>query len=99
MALHKKVVSFFKTTHPNNKICITSRARGFLPQGDIKVLHISELTSTDISNYLEKMIALGKFKAADKENFLIQAQVLIDKHFLTNFLTLSLMVNIYKAER
>ena len=30
---------------------------------------------------------------------MIQAQVLIDKHFLTNFLTLSLMVNIYKAER
>ena len=99
MALHKKVVSFFKTTHPNNKVCITSRARGFLPQEDIKVFYITELTEKDISNYLDKMIALGKFKASDKDNFLSQAQVLIEKHFLTNFLTLSLMVNIYKAER
>lgn len=99
MALHKKVVSFFKTTNPNNKVCITSRARGFLPQEDIKVFYISELTERDISNYLDKMIALGKFKASEKDNFLSQAQVLIKKHFLTNFLTLSLMVNIYKAER
>lgn len=99
MALHKKVVSFFKTTHPNNKVCITSRARGFLPQEDIKVFYISELTEKDISNYLDKIIALGKFKASEKDNFLSQAQVLIEKHFLTNFLTLSLMVNIYKAER
>lgn len=99
MALHKKVVSFFKTTHPNNKVCITSRARGFLPQEEIKVFYISELTEKDISNYLDKMIALNKFKESDKDNFLAQAQVLIEKHFLTNFLTLSLMVNIYKAER
>lgn len=99
MALHKKVVSFFKTTHPNNKVCITSRARGFLPQEDVKVFYISELTATDIGSYLDKMIALGKFKESDKDNFLDQAQVLIDKNFLTNFLTLSLMVNIYKAER
>lgn len=97
--LHKKVVSYFKTSHPNNKVCITSRARGFFPQEDIKVFYISELTSEDISIYLDHMIDLGKFKREDKNRFLTQAQVLINKHFLTNFLTLSLMVNIYKAER
>ena len=99
MDLHRKVVSYFKVAHPNNKVCITSRARGFFPQEDIEVLYISELTAQDISDYLDNMIALNKFKRRDKDKFMAQAQVLIDKHFLTNFLILSLMVNIYKAER
>lgn len=97
--LHKMVVSYFKGLHPDNKLCITSRARGFFPQEHIEVLHIPDLTEKDISNYLDKMISLGKFKAAEKKTFLSQAQVLIEKKFLTNFLILSLMVNIYKAER
>lgn len=99
LELHKKVVSYFKGANPNNKVCITSRARGFLPQEKIEVLRISELTSQDISDYLDKMIALDKFKAKDKDTFLEQAGVLVEKEFLTNFLVLSLMVNIYKAER
>ena len=97
--LHKMVVSYFKGLHPDNKLCITSRARGFFPQEHIEVLHIPDLTKKDISSYLDKMIALGKFKAGEKKTFLSQAQVLIEKNFLTNFLILSLMVNIYKAER
>lgn len=99
LALHKKVVSYFKGCHPENKMCITSRARGFLPQEQIEVLRIPKLTEQDISSYLDKMIALGKFKASDKKTFLSQAAILIEKEFLTNFLILSLMVNIYKAER
>ena len=99
LELHKKVVSYFREANPNNKVCITSRARGFLPQEKIEVLRISELTSQDISDYLDKMIALDRFKAKDKDTFLKQASVLVEKDFLTNFLVLSLMVNIYKAER
>lgn len=99
LALHKMVVSYFKGVNPDNKLCITSRARGFLPQSRIEVLRIPNLTKQDISSYLDKMIALDRFKAKDKEPFLAQAQILIQKDFLTNFLTLSLMVNIYKAER
>lgn len=97
--LHKKITTFFSTSHPNNKVCITSRDRGFIPQKDIEVLEILPLSEKDISVYIDKMIALGKFKKEDKDTFMSQAQVLIDKEFLNNFLVLSLLVNIYKAEK
>ncbi len=97
--LHKKIVAFFTTsTNPNNKICITSRDRGFLPRGDIEVFEICPLTTVDIIDYLDKMIALKKFKKDDKEHFMEQAQILIEKNFLNNFLALSLLVSIYRSE-
>lgn len=97
--LHRTVITYFKTAHPHNKICITSRDRGFLPQGDINVLRIPSLTSQDIDAYIDRMIALKKFKKEDKARFLEQAKVLIEKHFLNSFLVLSLLVSIYKAEK
>lgn len=97
--LHKKITTFFATCNPNNKVCITSRDRGFIPQKDIEVLEILPLNERDIEDYIDKMIALKKFKKEDKETFMRQAQVLIDKEFLNNFLVLSLLVNIYKAEK
>lgn len=99
LALHKKAATYFKTAQPNNKVCITSRARGFLPQEDITVLKIPALTGQDIAAYIDRMIDLGKFKKQDKVTFLQQAQALIEKHFLNSFLVLSLLVNIYKAEK
>ncbi len=45
------------------------------------------------------MIVLKKFKREDKKTFMKQAEVLIEKEFLNNFLILSLLVNIYKAEK
>lgn len=97
--LHKKIVGYFSTCNPNNKICITSRDRGFFPQADIEVFEICPLTSMDIEDYLDKMISLNKFKKDDKKCFMEQAQVLIDKNFLNNFLALSLLVSIYKSEK
>lgn len=97
--LHKKVVAFFATRNQNNKVCITSRNRGFLPKQDIEVLEIFPLNSKDIEDYIEKMISLKKFKREDKSTFMEQAHVLIEKDFLNNFLVLSLLVNIYKAEK
>ena len=97
--LHKKVVVFFSNQNPNNKICITSRARGFIPQKDIEVTEILPLIDKDIEEYIDKMIDLKKFKKTDKERFLQQSQILIEKDFLNNFLMLSLLVNIYKAEK
>ncbi len=97
--LHKKITTFFATCNPNNKVCITSRDRGFIPQKDIEVLEILPLNERDIEDYIDKMIALKTFKRDDKETFMRQAQVLIDKGFLNNFLVLSLLVNIYKAEK
>ena len=97
--LHKTVVTFFATHNQNNKVCITSRNRGFLPKQDIEGLEIFPLNSKDIEDYIEKMISLKKFKREDKNTFMKQASVLIEKDFLNNFLVLSLLVNIYKAEK
>ncbi len=97
--LHKKIVGFFSTCNPNNKVCITSRDRGFLPKGNIQVIEIFPLTPKDIEDYIDKMVILRKFKKEDKSSFMKQAQVLIEKDFLNNFLVLSLLVNIYKAEK
>ena len=97
--LHKKAITYFKTANGNNRICITSRSRGFIPQEDITVLKIPALSQEDISAYIDRMIKLKKFREQDKETFLQQAQVLIEKHFLSSFLVLSLLVNIYKAEK
>lgn len=97
--LHRSIMAFFAACNPNNKVCITSRDRGFLPQQDIEVLEIIPLTEKDIDDYIEKMIELKKFKKEDKKTFMKQAQVLIEKEFLNNFLILSLLVNIYKSER
>lgn len=77
--LHKTITTFFATCNPNNKVCITSRDRGFIPQKDIEVLEILPLNEKDIEDYIDKMIALKKFKKEDKETFMRQAQVLIEK--------------------
>lgn len=97
--LHRKIVSFLLNSNPSNKVCITSRIRGFIPQKEIAVTEIYPLIEKDIADYLDKMIELKKFKKSDKETFMEQAKVLIDKEFLNNFLVLSLLVNIYKAEK
>lgn len=97
--LHKKILTFFRNYNPSNKICITSRNRGFIPEENIEAFEIAPLTSDDIEAYIDKMILLKKFKREDKKRFMEQAQALIQKGFLNNFLILSLLVNIYKAER
>lgn len=97
--LHKKIVAYFSTCNPSNKICITSRSRGFIPQEKVDVMEILPLTFKDIEDYINKMIDLKKFKKSNKRKFLEQAKVLVDKNFLNNFLVLSLLVSIYKAEK
>lgn len=97
--LHKMIISFFQNCNPNNKICITSRDRGFIPQEDIEVIKICPLSKEEISKYIDKIIELKKFKKEDKSTFLLQTETLIKKNFLNNFLILSLLVNIYKSER
>lgn len=63
------------------------------------MLEIFPLNSKDIEDYIEKMISLKKFKREEKNTFMEQASVLIEKDSLNNFLVLSLLVNIYKAEK
>ena len=97
--LHKKIISYFKAQNPNNKICITSRNRGFIPEKDIEVFDILPLDEKQIESYVDNIIKLGKFDFKDKKVFLDQTEVLVKKGFLNSFLVLSLLINIYKAER
>lgn len=96
--LHEAVIAFFKSQNPNNKICITSRDRGFIPERNVEVFKICPLNEEQINKYVNKIIALGKFEKQDKETFMRQSKVLVDKGFLNSFLVLSLLINIYKAE-
>lgn len=98
-SLHESVVAFFKNQNPNNKICITSRDRGFIPERNVEVFKIRPLNEEQIEKYVDKIIALKKFEKADKEAFMNQSQILVEKGFLNSFLVLSLLINIYKAER
>lgn len=97
--LHKKIVNYFETKNPNNKICITFRSRGFIQQNDHIVYEILPLSEDQIECYVDNIIELGKFDSGDKDIFLNQANELIKKNFLNSFLVLSLLLNIFKAER
>lgn len=97
--LHKRIIAYFKNQNPNNKICITSRNRGFIPAKDVEVFDILPLNRIQIEAYVDNIIKLGRFDAKDKKTFLDQSSVLVGKGFLNSFLVLSLLINIYKAER
>lgn len=97
--LHESVIAFFKSQNPNNKICLTSRDRGFIPERNVEVFKICRLNEDQIEKYVDKIIALRKFEKADKETFMKQTEILVRKGFLNSFLVLSLLINIYKAER
>lgn len=97
--LHKRIIAYFKNQNPNNKICITSRNRGFIPEKDVEVFDILPLDRMQIESYVDNIIKLGRFDVKDREVFLEQSGALVDKGFLNSFLVLSLLINIYKAER
>ncbi len=97
--LHKRIIAYFKNQNPNNRVCITSRNRGFIPEKDVEVFDILPLDRTQIETYVDNIIKLGRFDPKDKQTFLEQSKVLVDKGFLNSFLVLSLLINIYKAER
>lgn len=97
--IHDNVIAYFKAQNPNNKICITSRNRGFMPKNEIKTYEIMPLDRTQIEKYVDNIIKLKRFNKSDKKVFLDQANKLVKKGFLNSFLVLSLLINIYKAER
>ena len=97
--LHSKIINYFKEKNPNNKICITTRSRGFVPDGEIYPFRILPISRSQIEEYVDNMIQLGRLAEEEKEPFLRQALVLTNSHFLTSFLTLSLLVAIYNAEQ
>jgi len=98
--LHHSIIANLKELNPNNKVCITSRDRGFIPvDEDIEHFAIESLDPQQIEQYVDKIIKLKKFDPRDKVPFIEQAKSLIDKGFLNSFLILSLLISIYKGER
>lgn len=97
--LHKTITSYFLSYSPKNKICITSRERGFYPQNEIPVFEIQPLRRKEIDTYLDRMIRLHYFREEDKPVFFRQANALVSQKFLNSFLLLSLLVSIFQAEK
>ncbi|MHB1153715.1 MAG: NACHT domain-containing protein [Eubacteriales bacterium] len=98
--LHQTIMAHLKNLNPNNKVCLTSRDRGFIPvEEEIEHYSILPLSPSHIEEYVDKIIKLGKFNKHDKEPFMQQAKALVEKRFLNSFLILSLLINIYKGER
>ena len=95
--LHNLIVSYFKA-YPGNKICITSRERGFIPCTNIKCYYIQPITKFDVEQYVDNFIKLKKFNPDDKTDFIGQATGLVEKGFIEGFLTLSLLLAIYRNE-
>lgn len=96
--LHSRLISNIKNQNPNNKICVTSRNRGFIPEKEIDLYEIQKLDQKHIEEYLDNIIKLKKFKQDLKAGFLERSKPLVDNEFLSSFLILSLLINIYRAE-
>ncbi|WP_314590150.1 NACHT domain-containing protein [Paenibacillus terrigena] len=92
------IVSFFKTSNKNNKVCITTRERGLIPETPV-ILRVLPINKHQIKIYLRKMSVINRFDSEDIELFLDQCKPLIENNFLTNFLMVALMVNIFTSER
>ena len=97
--VHELILSFFTKAYPNNKICITSRDRGFIPQGKARCFYIDPIDIDDIAEYIDNFILHNRFDASSKSGFLEQASVLIQNGFIQGFLTLSLLLAIYKEDQ
>lgn len=97
--LHRLVISYFRGSGTKNKVCITSRDRGFIPEEKIFCLSIQPITEKDVREYVDRFIALDKFQESERERFIKQASSLVDKGFVKGFLTLSLLMAIYKNEQ
>ncbi|MBP5221840.1 MAG: NACHT domain-containing protein, partial [Lachnospiraceae bacterium] len=74
--LHKRIIAYFKNQNPNNKICITSRNRGFIPEKDVEVFDILPLGRRQIEAYVDNIVKLGRFDLKDKRLFLEQTDIL-----------------------
>ena len=91
------ILSFFSVANKNNKVCITTRDRGLIPDTPV-VYRVLPITMEQIREYLDKMIELELFDDDERQLFLKRCHALVSDGFLTNFLILSLLINVYDAE-
>lgn len=97
-AVHDLIISQFTTIFPGNKVCITSRERGFIPRKNITSFYIRSVTSQDVEEFVDRFIAINKFDWQYKKGFVTEATELVRKKFVKGFLTLSLLLSIYHKE-
>lgn len=98
--LHYQIITFFQHLGNSNKVCITSRDRGFIPDNQSTICFIiNPITIQNVGEYVDNFISLGKFPPNERDHFINQASNLVDKGFVTGFLTLSLLLAIYKNEQ
>ncbi|MFD3260752.1 NACHT domain-containing NTPase [Paenibacillus lentus] len=96
--INNLITSFFEASNKHNKVCITSRALGFHSKTRV-TFQVSQVSIEQIKEYLEKMCGLGLFDESNIADFISQCIILIDNQFLTSLLQVSLLVNIFKAEK
>lgn len=96
--IHRLIIAFFTQRYPGNKVCITSRERGFVPDENITWYKIESITVDDVEEYIDRFIELDRFDVLEKQHFLEQTNDLINSEFIKGFLTLSLLLAIYKNE-
>ncbi len=96
--LHDLIISQFTNIYPGNKVCITSRERGFIPRKNITCFYIRPVTPQDIEEYVSRFIAINKFDRQLRKGFVAEATELVNKKFVKGFLTLSLLLAIYHKE-
>ena len=96
--VHNLIVTFFENINKNNKVCITSRERGFIPKTKI-IYRVKSVDIIAVEKYVDKLVLIHRFNTSFKDEFIRECKKLIDNKFLQSFLMLSLLVNLYKAER
>lgn len=96
--LHDLILHSFAEDYPGNKVCITSRDRGFLPREAIICHELQPVGAWDVVDYVRKLTEIGQFPIAGVEGFVAEAIELVEKGFIKGFLTLSLLLSIYCLE-
>lgn len=94
--LHRSVIKYFQETMPNNKVCITSRDRAFIPEEHITCFSICPITIQIVMEYVDRAIDLGKFPLNERKQFIEKISSLMENDNINSFLMLSLLLYIYK---
>ena len=97
-SVYELIVNFFEHINKNNKVCITSRERGFIPKTNI-TYRVKPVDENQAIEYIDKMIVIKVFNIQDKDEFIRECIELINIDFLKSLLMLSLLMNIYRAEK
>lgn len=95
--LSEKIIAYFSQQNSNNNILITTRERSLIPSTKI-IYKIMDIILDDVKLYGNKMQEINS-NVTGLEIFEQQCEELIEKKFLKNFLTLTLLFEIFIVEK